>query len=131
MLNETLNIELKVRILFTSVFLWLCDMLNGNKLIYFTGTSSGGVEVKQEPKPDDDTEVKQEKSDEEMEEDDEYVSSFPLIYVCSSCGKTFFIVQFGDQLIFLKYMAVLFGKGNSNVGILLCFQSDKNNIVHK
>ena len=106
-------------------------MLNGNKLIYFTGTSSGGVEVKQEPKPDDDAEVKQEKSDEEMEEDDEYVSSFPLIYVFSSCGKTFFIVQFGDQLIFLKYMAVLFGKGNSKVGILLCFQSDKNNIVHK
>ena len=50
-------------------------------MVYFTGTTSEGVEVKQEPNKDGGAEVKQEKSDEEMEEDEEYVSSFSLIYV--------------------------------------------------
>ena len=43
-------------------------------MVYFTGTSSEGVEVKQEPNPDSGAEVKQEKTDEEIEEDEEYVS---------------------------------------------------------
>ena len=55
-------------------------MLNGNSWIYFAGTSSEGVEVKQEPKPDGSAEVKQEeKSDEEMEDDDEY-GSFCILF---------------------------------------------------
>ena len=55
-------------------------MMNGYCWIYFTGTSSEGVEVKQETKPDVGAEVKQEeKSDEEMEDDDEYVSFYILL----------------------------------------------------